>query len=297
MDPPEAVSTRTTGATDTQEVSKVSILILTKNEQDHLPKLLDTLGGFDDVVLFDSGSTDETVQIAEDWGCRVVTRPFDDWASHQNWAMEHIDFKHRWVFYLDADERMTPELKDEITAIAERETPEFEAYFAARKNFLFGTWLKRSMAGGYVMRFFQPGKIKFERMMSVQPVLEGPAGYLQAQFPHYHFSRGFRQWFEKHAMYAGLEALEWQKAVEGTANDWAGLFSLRDPVRRQQALKRLSYDLPFRPLLKFGHMYVLKRGFLDGRAGWHCCLLMGVYEYMIGLQYREIVRRQRGEMI
>ncbi len=274
----------------------VSILILTKNEQEHLPKLLETLTGFDDVVLFDSGSTDDTVQIAEAWGCRVVTRPFDDWASHQNWAMEHIDFKHRWVFYLDADERMTAELREEIAGIAALGDPPFEAYFAARKNFLFGTWLKRSMAGGYVMRFFQPATMRFERMMSVQPAIDGPMGYLKSQFPHYHFSRGFRQWFEKHAMYAGLEAAEWIKAVEGAPNDWKGLVGL-DAVRRQQALKRLSYDLPFRPLLKFGHMYVVKRGFLDGRAGWHACLLMAVYEYMIGLQVRERRRRARGESI
>ncbi len=271
----------------------ISILILVKDEEEHLPKLLDTLDGFEDVVVFDSLSTDRTVEIAKDRGCRVYERPFDDWAAHQNWAMDHIEFKHRWVFYLDADERMTPELREEISAIAALETPPHVAYFCRRKNFLMGRWLKHAMSSGFVMRFFQPGHIRFTRKMSVQPVLDSPAGYLKEQFIHYHFSRGFQQWFEKHAWYAGLEAEEWDKAIRETPLSLGALFSL-DGVRRQQALKRLSYHLPFRPFLKFLHMYVMKLGVLDGGPGFHCCCLMGVYEYMIGLRYRELKRRRAG---
>ncbi|MEM8781480.1 MAG: glycosyltransferase family 2 protein [Planctomycetota bacterium] len=273
----------------------ISILILTKDEQEHLPELLDTLAGFDEIVLFDSMSTDDTVKIAEDRGCRVVQRGFDNWASHQNWAMEHIDFKHPWVFYLDADERMTPAVRDEIAAIAALDDPPHRAYFVARDNFLFGRCLKHAMKDGYVMRFFQPDAVRFERLVNPQPVvLDGTAGYLENRFIHYHFSRGFTQWFEKHNRYATWEAEEWIEAERKTKVSWASVFST-DRHTRSQGLKRLSFALPFRPMLKFAQLYVFKLGFLDGRAGFHCSVLMGIFEYMIGLKVREMKRRARGD--
>ncbi len=271
----------------------ISILILVKNEEEHLPKLLKTLDGFGEIVVFDSLSTDRTLEIAEAVGCKIVQRAFDDWASHQNWAVEHIEFKYPWVFYLDADERMTPEVRDEIATIAQLEHPPHRAYFCRRKNYLMGRWLKRSMSAGYVMRFFQPPHIRFTRKMSVQPVLKEPAGYLKHAFVHYHFSRGFQQWFEKHNWYAALEADEWIKAVDENDATWKDVFSF-DGNRRVQALKHLSYRLPFRPAIKFAYMYLWRLGFLDGKPGFHACMLMAVYEYMVGLQVREKRRRGQG---
>jgi glycosyltransferase involved in cell wall biosynthesis len=96
----------------------ISILILTLNEETNIGACLDSLAGFDDVVVLDSLSKDRTKEIALAKGARVVERPFDNWAAHQNWAMDTIPFRNPWVFYLDADERMTPELRAEIEAIA-----------------------------------------------------------------------------------------------------------------------------------------------------------------------------------
>ena len=107
----------------------VSILILTLNEETNIGACLDALAGFDDIVVFDSLSKDRTKDIAVAKGARVVERPFDNWAAHQNWAMDNIAFKHPWVFYLDADERMTPELREEILA-ARAET---QAVLASRE--------------------------------------------------------------------------------------------------------------------------------------------------------------------
>jgi glycosyltransferase involved in cell wall biosynthesis len=272
----------------------VSILILTKDEQEHLPKLLATLDGFDEIVLLDSLSTDDTVKIADDAGCRIVSRAFTDWADHQNWAMEHIDFKHPWVFYLDADERMTPAVREEIVGIAALDDPPHRAYFVSRDNYLFGRCLRHAMRDGFVMRFFQPEAVRFERRVNPQPVVrEGTPGYLRARFIHHHFSRGFTQWFEKHNRYATWEAQEWIEAERATEISLRRIFA-RDRHTRSQALKRLSFALPFRPMLKFFQLYVLKRGFLDGGAGFHCSALMGIFEYMIGLKVREMKRRERG---
>ncbi len=270
----------------------ISILLLVKNEEEHLPLLLDSLVGFEDIVVFDSFSTDRTVAIAKEPGCRVVQREFDNWAAHQNWAMEHLEFRHPWVFYLDADERMTSDVRDEIAAIAgdPEDPPPHRAYYCARDNMLFGRALRHAMAGGLVMRFFQPPHIRFARRVNPQPVLQTPPGYLKGRFIHHHFARGFEQWFEKHNRYATWEAQEWIDAVDKTPVSFKALFA-RDRNTRIQAIKRLSFHLPFRPLLKFLHMYVWKRGFLDGVAGFHCCALMGVFEYMIGLRVREMRRR------
>ena len=105
----------------------VSILILTLNEENNIGACLDSLAWSDDIVVFDSGSTDATCEIARSRGARIMTRPFDNWSAHQNWAVSHIDFRHPWVLYLDADERCSDELRDEVLARARPEAPEVSA--------------------------------------------------------------------------------------------------------------------------------------------------------------------------
>src|SRR6476660_4600592 len=96
----------------------ISVLILTLNEEENLPACLESVKWSDDIVVLDSFSTDKTVEIARSAGARIVQRQFDNWAAHQNWALENISFKNSWVYYSDADEIVTPELRDELFAIA-----------------------------------------------------------------------------------------------------------------------------------------------------------------------------------
>ncbi len=91
-------------------MNNISVLILTKNEQQDLPGCLASVAWSDDIHVYDSMSTDKTVEIAEAFGAKVTERPFDNWAAHQNWGLQNITFNHPWVFYIDSDERMTPEL-------------------------------------------------------------------------------------------------------------------------------------------------------------------------------------------
>ena len=86
----------------------ISVLVLTKNEQKDLPACLESVAWCDDIIVYDSFSSDDTPAIAERFGARVVKRVFDNWAAHQNWGLRNLPFKHPWVFYIDADERMTP---------------------------------------------------------------------------------------------------------------------------------------------------------------------------------------------
>jgi glycosyltransferase involved in cell wall biosynthesis len=276
----------------------ISILILTLNEETNIGACLDALGaagdfaGFDDIVVFDSLSKDKTVEIARAKGARIVERPFDNWAAHQNWAMGNIDFRNPWVFYLDADERMTPELREEILRIARDPARPEVAFYCGRKNYFLGKWIRHAMPPGMIMRFFKPSKVRFERLVNPVPVIDGPHGYLRNFFEHYNFSKGITEWFDKHNKYSLFEAMEGMKLREKPVGLGA-LFS-GDRFERRRALKELSFRLPLRPLVKFLYMYVLKLGFLDGRAGYTYCKLQAMYEYMIVVKMRELARRERG---
>ena len=96
----------------------ISVLILTKNEQADLPGCLDSVSWSDDIHVYDSCSDDRTVEIASARGAKVTQRPFDNWAAHQNWGLQNIRFAYPWVFYIDADERVTPKLMESMLGAA-----------------------------------------------------------------------------------------------------------------------------------------------------------------------------------
>lgn len=275
----------------------VSIFIQTLNEEKNLPGLLESVSWADDIVVLDSLSTDGTRAVSEAAGARWFERPYDGRGNHQNWAMENIEFRHRWVFYLDADERMTPELRAEIEQIAadwesgkrSTESNDPVAYYCGRKNIYKGRWLKHAMPPGNIMRFFQPPLIRFARDANPVPIVDGEVGYLRKHFIHYNFSKGIREWIERHNRYSTYEANETMKALAENPVKLGNLFSSDRNTRRLE-LKNISFRMPCRPLLKFLFMYVLGRGFLDGRAGWTYCRLQAMYEYMIVLKVRELKR-------
>ena len=271
----------------------VSILVLTLNESANIEACLQSVAGFDDVTVLDSFSTDGTQDLARKHGAKVVERRFDNWAAHQNWAMENVPFRHPWVFYLDADERMTPELRAEIAAIAaDRSRPEV-AYYCGRRNWFMGTWIRHAMPPGMIMRFFRPESVRFERLVNPVPVIDGPHGYLSNLFEHYNFSKGLSEWISKHNTYSQFEAMEGMKLLAGAPPSLGRLLG-RDAFDRRKALKELSFRMPLRPLAKFVWMYLLKRGFLDGRAGFTYCRLQAMYEFMIVVKMAELRRKARG---
>lgn len=272
----------------------VSIFIQTLNEEQNLPSCLDSVRMCDDVVVLDSISTDRTEEICRQRGVRFFQRPYDGRGPHQNWAMERINFKYPWVFYLDADEHMTPELWEEVCRIAGDPKQKCVAYFCGRRNMFRGRWLKRSMPPGYIMRFFKPANIRFERLVNPTAIIDGTHGYLQNHFIHYNFSKGITEWLERHNRYSTYEAVEQIKALRDRPVRWRSLVSSDANTRRIEA-KNISFRLPFRPLLKFILLYILKMGFLDGRPGLTYCVLQALYEYEICLKMVEMRRAERGE--
>ena len=271
----------------------ISVLILTKNEESDLPGCLESVSWSDDVFVFDSFSTDRTIQIAKDAGASVVQRQFDNWAAHQNWAMVNIPFKYRWVFYLDADERMTPELIAEVRAAAAK-PGQCVAFRVQRRDFFLGHWLKHVQTSPFYLRLFRPEKMRYERLVNPTSLPDGPVGQVSGFLDHFPFSKGISHWVARHNSYSSLEAEQIRKNRD-TNQQFSLLraFTASDFHERRFQQKELFYRIPARPLVKFLILYVGKRGFLDGNAGLTYAILQSIYEYMIVLKTRELENRER----
>lgn len=271
----------------------VSVLILTLDEEINIEACLDTVSWSDDVVVLDSLSKDGTTRRAAARGARIVERPFDNWSSHQNWAVSHIEFKNPWVLYLDADERCTEGLRDEVLRRATPNCSE-SAFKMRRKDIFMGRWLKHAqLYPSWFVRLFRPDKIRYERLVNPVAVVDGPIGALDEHIIHYPFSHGISHWIARHNKYSDFESKEMLKVREGAERSGARLLT-RDPNERRRALKDLFFRMPARPVLKFCYYFLWRRGFLDGRAGLTYSTLQAIYEYQIDCKYHELMRRKQG---
>lgn len=267
----------------------ISVLVLTKNEQQDLPGCLESVAWCDDVHVLDSLSSDTTVEIARERGAHVSQRAFDNWAEHQNWALRNIRFRHPWVFYIDADERMTPDLVASAMS-AVRSASDEAAFRVRRRDFLYGTWLKHVQASAYYMRLFRPERMRYERLVNPVSIPDGPVGELTGFLDHYPFSKGISHWVNRHNSYSSLEA---EQILAGSETQprlsLLAAIAEKDFHKRRSHQKALFYRMPFRPLAKFALLYFVKGGFLDGRAGLTYAVLQSFYEYLIVLKTRELV--------
>ena len=268
----------------------ISILILTKNEERDLPGALDSVSWSDDIHVFDSLSTDNTVAIARQAGAVVHQRPFDDYAIHRNAALATIPFKHPWVFLLDADERPTAALSREMQQLTLAAPPEVSAFRLRRRDFLFGTWLKHAQISPYYIRLVRPQRSRYTRAINEVLEVDGPIADLSSPLDHFPFSKGIAHWVTRHNLYSTMEA-ELIYKQHGLQNP-SLLTALRDPDFHTRRLhqKAIFYRLPARPLLKWLYMVFLRGAILDGYAGLTYATLQSFYEYLIVLKTRELQR-------
>ena len=268
----------------------ISVLILTRNEQRDLPGCLASVAWCDDVHVFDSFSTDETVPIARAAGAHVRQRIFDDYATHRNAALTSLPFKYSWVFLLDADERPTPELSRELLRSAASAPDDISGFRLRRRDFLFGTWLKHAQISPYYIRLVRPGRSRYTRAINEVLEVEGRIADLVHPLDHYPFSKGIAHWIDKHNVYSTLEA-ELIHRQQGLQNP-----SLKTALRgsdfhtRRLHQKALFYRTPGRPLIKWLYMMFVRGAILDGPAGFTYATLQSIYEYLIVLKTRELRR-------
>ncbi len=270
-----------------------SVLILTLNEEKNLSDCLDSLSPCDDIVLLDSFSSDNTELIANSYDVRFFQRAFDDYASQRNYGLNQVDFKHKWVLMLDADERMTPDLIAEVSAVCSDLDNSKSLYRIRRKDFFMGKWIRR--ASGYPTwfgRLIKTGLVRVERAVNEEYVTDGEVGVLDNHIIHYPFNKGVKHWLDKHNVYSTMEA---EQLIRG--GDTTPVFSYlmsSDPVKRRKAIKKIVYKLPGRPLFVFLALYVVRGGLLDGRAGFIFCALRAWYEFMISCKVMEFKSNQVG---
>ncbi len=270
-------------------VVPVSCLVLTRNEEVNIADCLGNLSFSDDIVVLDSYSTDQTVQIARDTAnTRVFQRHFDTEYKQRNFGLHDIEYRYPWVYICDADERIPKDLIAELREIVSDPNPAYAAYRLRYKNMYLGKWIKHATSYPVsIIRLVQPQKVVYEkRATNVHPLVEGETGQLQSHFTHYSFNNGLCHWFEKHNFYSNEES------IEGLVVRRKGLPSIEElrhpePMQRRRAIKNLSFFLRGRGLWRFLYQYFLRNGWMDGMAGFHYCAMISTYEYWIELKIRE----------
>ncbi|ALF51712.1 glycosyltransferase [Nostoc piscinale CENA21] len=265
-----------------------SIYILTYNEELDIAPCIESAMLSDDIIVVDSCSSDRTVEIASRYPVRVVQHAFESHGRQRTWMLESILPKYGWVYILEADERMTPELFAECTQSIGN--PDYIGYYVAERVMFMNRWIRYSTQyPRYQMRLFRHGKVWFtDYGHTEREVCDGATSFLKETYPHYTCSKGLSRWIEKHNRYSTDEAKETVHQLENGTVVWRDLFFGKTEVERRRALKDLSLRLPARPFLRFLYMYFLLGGCLDGRAGMAWCTLQAFYEYLILLKVWEM---------
>jgi glycosyltransferase involved in cell wall biosynthesis len=267
-----------------------SILILTFNEATNIDACLDSVAWCDDVVVLDSHSSDDTVALAEAKGARVVQRKFDDFGSQRNYALDEIEFKHDWIFHLDADERFNEALLIECERVIALD--EKSAYFVPNRIIFMGKWIPHCTQYPYPqVRLLKQGEVRFVKAGHGQheDAAKRGLGHIHVPYDHYNFSKGIEDWIDKHNRYSSEEA---RLAAGIERRPWSECF-LGDAMLRKRAMKSCFVRMPCRPWIKFFYLYIVQRGFLDGFAGLMYCRLQMMYESMIAI--KRVEYKSRGE--
>jgi glycosyltransferase involved in cell wall biosynthesis len=249
---------------------------------------LESVAWSNDVVVVDSFSTDRTPAIATAKGARVIQHEFSDYAAQRNFALNEVKYLNRWVLMIDADERVSTELRADIEQLDD--DGGIVLYRIRRKDVCWERWLRRS--SGYPTwfgRLIRVGSVEVRRSINEEYIPNGCVGYLGSHLIHYPLQRGVSYWFERHNLYSSMEAELVNEPLGRT-----GITSelLTDPVKRRKALKRLAYRLPARPVFVFMYLYFCRLGMLDGIPGLRFCIMRTMYEAMIDLKVAELRSRQ-----
>ena len=267
-------------------MSGISVLVLTKNEQQDLPGCLESVAWSDDVHVLDSQSTDKTLEIAESYGAQVTVRAFDGYASQRNFGLQ-LPFKHNWLMILDADERVTPLLSSEMTLFVQSAALNVAGARIRRRDFWWGSCLKHAQITPFYVRLVRVGMVHYEREINEVLIVKGCIAELAEPFDHYPFSKGLDHWISKHNGYSQMEAQVIAKGLIVKPIWRIALFG-SDFGERRLHQKAIFYRLPARPLIKLFYMLVVRGAFLDGWAGIRYSVLQVIYEYFIVLKTKEI---------
>jgi glycosyltransferase involved in cell wall biosynthesis len=266
----------------------LAVIVLTFNEEYNIgPCLESVLGWAREIFVVDSYSTDQTVNSAlaySDRDVAVVQHEIESYSGQWNWALTKLPISTAWTLKLDADERVTPDFKEEISRlIAQGDVTLTGVYF--RRHFYFmRKKLEHSGRLGYDLRLWRTGNARFDdRLVNEHAIVTGKIAYVESCVDHLDH-KPLAEWLAKHNRYSSLEALH---IIQGSIDRDVLPQFWGTPEQRRSWLKRAYVRLPFGPLLYFFYQYIFLRGFLDGSAGFRYSFLRAQYRYWIDLKVIE----------
>lgn len=238
---------------------RLTAVILTYNEAIHIQECVDSLRWADEIVVFDSYSEDETVTLARQAGATVRQNRFENYAQQRNAALDQVDTD--WLFFVDADERGTADLAQEIRRVIQSRSE--VAWHVPRHNYIFG---KLTLGAGwypdYQLRLIKQGHVRYERPVHEIAVIDGAEAYLTQPLIHYNY-RDVAQFHQKQRAYSSYDA----------------------SMLKEAGVRPKPQNFILQPLRQFYWRYVTLAGYKDGWHGLRLSLLMMYYEWV---KYRKL---------
>ncbi|WP_249336111.1 glycosyltransferase family 2 protein [Sinomonas gamaensis] len=271
----------------------VSVLVQTKNEEAGIGQCLQALASFGEVVVVDSNSTDRTAAIAQEHGARVVNFTWNRrYPKKKQWQLENVNVANNWVLMLDADERPSPELIDEIrTRLSEWDATAVAVdipltYVFSGRHLVHGhRVVKRALLRPEHVRFPEVDDLEAPGIGEVeghyQPTVTGTIAQATRSIIHDDVDP-VRTWFDRHNRYS-----DWEAYLRTNPASHSSVSRLRS--RQGQIFDRI----PFKPIAFFVYSYFIKQGWRDGQAGFDYAFALSFYYWQIRLKTREILRQRR----
>jgi glycosyltransferase involved in cell wall biosynthesis len=289
----------------TRPVLPLSVIVPVRNEARNLPRCLESLAGVGEVYVIDSQSTDDTVEIAQSQGAKVVQFHYaGGWPKKRQWAMDTLPLVYDWILLLDADEVLTSELIEEIRRALQY--PRVNGYSIRLQMYFLGRVLRHCDASFWKLSLFRKGRGRFECRLKDQDasmadieihehvVVDGPTAELHHALVHHNVD-SLSRYILKHNEYSNWEARVLLQP-DGAANSEevnADLFGTQ--AQRRRWLKRNLYRLPASPVLLFLYRYIVRLGFLDGVPGLIYCAFQAIQMFHSKAKIYELKRKLKRE--
>jgi len=270
-----------------------SFIILTFNEEIHLTKLLKSVKDLNaDTFILDSGSTDQTIEIANFFKTVVKINPFVNHPKQWDFALKNFNIKTPWIIGLDADQVVTPELFNKLKAFKDEDYKDINGVYFNRKNYFRGQWIRY---GGYypvyLLKMFRNGigfsdlneNMDHRFIVTGKTVIWKDGHLLEENLKE----NNLEFWYNKHQRYSDLIAQEEIERMQKLRTQSLKPNLLGNPDERRAWLKRLWWSLPLkiRPYLYYSFRMIFQLGFLDGKIGRQ-------FHYLQGLWFRRLVDKK-----
>ncbi len=274
--------------------NKLMVVILTYNEEIHIKRAIENvLHWADSVIVLDSYSQDSTAEIAKNLGAEVIFRKFDDYKNQRQHAIDYCKNLTEWMLFLDADEYLFDELKNEIKLAIKQKS--IAGYYLSRRFIFMEKWIKH---GGYypcyLLRLFRPETASINGMINEHVGVNGAVEKLKHDFVD-HNLKNIDCWIDKHNKYTHYEAKNLWSLKQKNLN--SKKYKLSIQAERKQWIKQKIWNrLPLlsRSFIYFIYRYFLCLGFLDGKEGFIFHLLQGGWNYfLVDVKYIEMKMREK----